>query len=182
MTGSERRKHIVDRIRQSQKPVSGTVLARECQVSRQVIVQDIALIRAAGHDILSTQRGYRLQERRQASRVFQVRHTDAQIEEELFTIVDLGGSVKNVMVDHQVYGRVQAPLLISSRRTASTFLEEIHSGKSSPLKHLTSDYHYHLIQADREDTLDLIQEALREKGFLISVSGEGEAGSIRCDE
>ena len=105
MTGSERRKHIVDRIRQSQKPVSGTVLARECQVSRQVIVQDIALIRAAGHDILSTHRGYRLQERRQASRVFQVRHTDAQIEEELFTIVDLGGSVKNVMVDHQVYGQ-----------------------------------------------------------------------------
>ena len=90
MTGSERRKHIVDRIRQSEKPVSGTALAKECQVCRQVIVQDIALIRAAGYDILSTHRGYRLNEGQQVSRVFQVRHTDAQIEEELFTIVDLG--------------------------------------------------------------------------------------------
>ncbi|MBC5731561.1 transcription repressor NadR [Pseudoflavonifractor hominis] len=181
MTGSERRKHIVDRIRQSEKPVSGTALAKECQVSRQVIVQDIALIRAAGYDILSTHRGYRLNEGQQVSRVFQVRHTDAQIEEELFTIVDLGGRVKNVMVDHQVYGQVRAPLRISSRRTASAFLEEIHSGKSSPLKHLTSDYHYHLIQADSEDTLDLIQEALHEKGFLISVAAEGEEGTACGD-
>ena len=143
--------------------------------------QALALIRAAGYDILSTHRGYRLNEGQQVSRVFQVRHTDAQIEEELFTIVDLGGRVKNVMVDHQVYGQVRAPLRISSRRTASAFLEEIHSGKSSPLKHLTSDYHYHLIQADSEDTLDLIQEALHEKGFLISVAAEGEEGTACGD-
>ena len=58
MTGSERRDQIIKRIQESQVPVSGTQLAKEYEVSRQVIVQDIALIRAAGHKIISTNRGY----------------------------------------------------------------------------------------------------------------------------
>lgn len=167
MTGEDRRNEIVERIRNSETPVSGRALAAAFDVSRQVIVQDIALIRAAGHNILSTNRGYIINEPKAVQRVFKVRHTDDQLEEELNAIVDLGGRVRDVMVNHRVYGRLTADLDISSRRKAAEFLADIRNGKSSPLKNITSDYHYHTIEADSEQTLDMIASMLKEKGFLV---------------
>lgn len=167
MTGCERRANIVRQIQESQSPVSGTKLAELNHVSRQVIVQDIALIRAAGHDIISTHRGYILNEVRKVSDIFKVHHTDEQIEEELNAVVDLGGCVEDVVVHHRVYGRIEAELHVNSRRKVGEFLDDIKSGKSSPLKNITSDYHYHMISADSEETLKLIKDALREKGFLV---------------
>lgn len=167
MTGEDRRNEIVERIRNSETPVSGRALAAAFDVSRQVIVQDIALIRAAGHNILSTNRGYIINEPNAVRRVFKVRHTDDQLEEELNAIVDLGGRVRDVMVNHRVYGRLTADLDISSRRKAAEFLADIRNGKSSPLKNITSDYHYHTIEADSEQTLDMIASMLKEKGFLV---------------
>ncbi len=167
MTGSERRKEILAHIQKNKLPVSGAQLAKMYDVSRQVIVQDIALIRAAGHEILSTNRGYLLQAPLSFSRVFKVHHTDEEVKEELYTIVDLGGEVVNVMVNHKVYGHIVADLHINSRRRAMEFVEDMESGKSSPLKNITSSYHYHLVEADSEETLDLIASALQEKGFLI---------------
>ena len=110
MTGSERRDQIINQIKKSSIPVSGAQLAKEFDVSRQVIVQDIALIRTAGYDIISTNRGYILNTQKAISRVFKVQHTDEQTEEELYEIVDLGGCVENVMVNHRVYGHMAAPL------------------------------------------------------------------------
>ena len=167
MTGSDRRDDIICQIRQSAVPLSGTKLAAMYHVSRQVIVQDIALIRAAGYDIISTNRGYILNTVKSARRVYKVHHTDEQLEDELCMIVDNGGIVKNVMVNHRVYGRIEAELNIDSRRKAAGFIEDIRSGKSSPLKNITSNYHYHTVIADKEETLDLTEELLREKGFLI---------------
>ena len=168
MTGTERREAIVAQIENSRKPVSGSALAKMYEVSRQVIVQDIALIRAAGYDIISTNRGYILSMPQQmVKRVFKVQHTDEQLEEELYSIVDLGGCVENVMVNHRVYGHMEAELGISSRRKAKAFLDDIKSGKSSPLKNITSNYHYHTVTADSEETLDMIEDMLREKRFLI---------------
>lgn len=166
-TGQERREYIINKIKNSDKPVSGKLLAQECDVSRQVIVQDIALIRAAGYDLLSTNRGYILNQPQHVSRVFKVYHTDEQMEEELYAIVDLGGNVVNVMVNHRVYGQMEAKMGIDSRRKAKGFLEDINKGKSSPLNHITSGYHYHKIEADSEETLDLIESILKTKGFLI---------------
>ena len=137
-------------------------------MSRQVIVQDIALIRASGYDIISTNRGYIIQEPLVRERVFKVNHTDEQVEEELYSIIDLGGTVVNVMVNHRVYGHMEAELRINSRRKVEAFMEDIRSGKSSPLKNITSNYHYHKVAADSEETLDLIEEALRQKHFLVS--------------
>ena len=113
MTGTQRREEIVNTIRSSMVPVSGKELAARFDVSRQVIVQDIALIRAAGYDIISTNRGYILNAPSQAERVFKVNHTDEQLEDELCSIVDLGGKIINVMVNHRVYGRMEAPLGIT---------------------------------------------------------------------
>lgn len=168
MTGTERRTKIVELIQNSEKPLSGTALAKQCDVSRQVIVQDIALIRASGYDIISTNRGYIIQESLVRERVFKVNHTDEQLEEELYSIIDLGGTVVNVMVNHRVYGHMEAELRINSRRKVEAFMEDIRSGKSSPLKNITSNYHYHKVAADSEETLDLIEEALRQKHFLVS--------------
>lgn len=167
MTGSERRAGILQQMKNNQEPVSGTKLAAAYQVSRQVIVQDIALLRASGHEIISTNRGYILVRQSSCSRVFMVCHTDEKLEEELTLIVDQGGTVENVMIRHEVYGELEAELGIRSRRDVKRFIDEIHSGKSSPLKNITSNYHYHRVSADSEETLDLIGEALQSHGFLV---------------
>lgn len=167
MTGVERRDLITELIKKSEKPVSGSALASKFNVSRQVIVQDIALIRAAGYDIISTNRGYILSGSKTVSRAFKVKHTDDMIQDELHTIVDLGGAVVNVFVEHRVYGHVEAALSIDSRRKVAEFIKDIKSGKSSPLKNITSDYHFHTIEADSEENLNMIEDALRRKGFLV---------------
>lgn len=169
MTGSDRRAEIVRQIKESKAPVSGQRMALAYGVSRQVIVQDIALLRASGYDIISTNRGYLLNAPRTVSRIFKVQHTDEQLEEELCCIVDLGACVENVMVNHRVYGHMEAPLGINSRRKVAEFLEDIRSGKSSPLKNITSNYHYHNVSADSEETLDMVEQALSERKFLIAV-------------
>lgn len=167
LIGSERRNEILNQMKQSQIPISGAQLAKKYDVSRQVIVQDIALIRAAGHDIIATNRGYMLNISHSVHRVFSVYHTDDEVEEELCTVVDLGGKVVNVMIDHKVYGHMVAELNINSRKKAIAFAEDIRNGNSRPLKNITSNYHAHLIEADSEETLDLIEDALRQKNFLV---------------
>ncbi|HCT92751.1 MAG TPA: DNA-binding transcriptional regulator [Lachnospiraceae bacterium] len=167
MTGQERRQEIVRRIRCAEEPVAARHLAAQFGVSRQVIVQDMALIRALGYEIISTNRGYILNTPKRVDRVYKVRHTDEQLEEELCAIVDMGGRVENVMIHHRVYGQMEAELHIDSRRRVAEFLRDIRSGKSSPLKNITSDYHYHRVTADSEEVLDLIGCELENRGFLI---------------
>lgn len=167
ITGSERRNDIINRIKSSAVPVSGKALAQAYEVSRQVIVQDIALIRASGHNIISTNRGYILNAPHTVSRIFKVQHTDDELENELCSIVDYGGKIINVMINHRVYGHMEAELNITSRRKVMEFMEDIKSGKSSPLKNITSNYHYHKVEADSEETLDMIEEMLRRKGYLV---------------
>lgn len=166
MTGTDRRKRILFLMRESDTPLSGTQLGKETGVSRQVVVQDIALLRTEGHPIVSTAKGYFLDEPKQAVRVMKVYHTDAQVEDELTTIVDLGGSVLDVMVNHRVYGKVTAPLDIKNRRDIKGFVNNLQTGKSTPLLNLTSGYHFHKIAAESEEILDEIEEALREKNYL----------------
>ena len=173
MNGNERRQHIVEQLRASAAPVSGSALARSTNVSRQVIVQDIALLRADGHDIVATNRGYVLREGGASfdvpTRLVKVHHTVDQLEDELTTIVDLGGAVLNVMVNHRVYGQITANLDIRSRRDVTRYLHDIRSGKSTPLMTVTSGYHFHRIAADSEDVLDEIEAALAQKGYLAEV-------------
>ena len=169
MGGQERREQILKILKKSDNPVEGTELEKQLQVSRQVIVQDMALIRANGVEILSTNRGYVIDEERTASRVFKVIHTDGQVEEELNLFVARGGKVEDVFVFHKVYGVIKASMNIKSRRDVKNYMEGISTGKSTNLKNLTSDYHYHTITADDEQTLDMIQEELRQRGFLAKL-------------
>ncbi|OUP50705.1 transcription repressor NadR [Lachnoclostridium sp. An181] len=166
MTGEERRRGILVDIESAQLPISGSALAKKYKVSRQVIVQDIALLRAAKKEIIATTKGYMIKEQEIAVRIFEVEHSDEEIEEELNAIVDLGGVVKDVSVTHEVYGFLQADLHVSSRRDVKMFLLDIRNGKSSPLKNLTSGMHCHTVEAKSEEILDLIENELKEKGYL----------------
>ena len=169
MTGEERRNELLNTISESVAPISGATLAKKYQVSRQVIVQDMALIRANGLDIISTNRGYILQDLKSASRVFKVVHTDEQAEEELNLFVDFGGKVEDVFVYHKVYGVIKVAMNIKSRRDVQKYMDDLSGGKSKTLKNITSDYHYHTITAEDEHILDMIQNELGKRGFLAKL-------------
>jgi len=167
MNGEMRRQKILESIKSSPQPLSGAELAKQFQVSRQVIVQDIALLRVARHDIVSTNRGYILNIPRMLQRVFKVLHGEDDIVDELHTIVDQGGKIVDVFVNHKVYGKIRAEMLIRSRRDVGEFMKDIHSGKSAPLMNITSGYHYHTVEAEVQDVLNLVENALKEKNYLV---------------
>lgn len=170
VNGAERREEILKLLKNSDKPIAGMELARRLGVSRQIIVQDMALIRANGTQIVSTNRGYFVSDQSNVyRRVFKVIHTDAQVEEELNLFVDHGGKVEDVFVFHKVYGVIKAEMNIRSRQDVKRYMDEISSGKSTNLKNLTSDYHYHTILAEDVQTLDLIQEELGKRHFLAQL-------------
>ena len=149
--------------------MSGVALAKQLDVSRQVIVQDIALIRAADYDIYSTNRGYVIKSEKEHTRIVKVKHAESDVETELNAIVDMGGWVKDVFVYHKVYGVLRADMNIKSRMDIRRYMEEIATGKSSLLKNVTSGYHYHTIRAESKEILDIIQEKLQKAGFLAKL-------------
>lgn len=167
MTGEERRKSIIEYIKSCDKPVSGAKLALMYGVSRQVVVQDMALLRASGCGIMSTARGYIANDDSQITRVIHVKHSDEEIEAELNAIVDMGGKVIDVFIEHNIYGHIRAELMLSSRRDVKVFMNGIATGESKPLKNLTDGTHYHTISAKSEADLDVIEEELRKMNYLL---------------
>lgn len=167
MRAEDRRRKIILRLIEDNKPISGTLLADEFCVSRQIIVQDIALLKASGYDIISTHYGYVLQKSPFVERVIKIYHTKDQTETELTTIVEMGGTVADVFVWHRVYGKMKAELNISSKYHINKFMDGIRSGISSELMNITGGYHYHTIRADSEKTIDAIVSRLKEKNLVI---------------
>lgn len=166
MNGEKRREKILEQIKGSVFPISGSWMANFHKVSRQVIVQDIALLRAQKHDVISTSSGYMLRNPSKLQRLFHVIHDDESILDELFTIVDLGGQIINVQIEHPAYGSFGAELNVRSRKDAEKLMESISSGRSRPLKNLTQNRHSHLVEAETEEDLDMIENELRRKGYL----------------
>ena len=166
MKAQERRKSIVNILLSEDRPVPGGELSEKCGVSRQIIVQDIAVLKGQGFDILSTHNGYVIQKSPLKERVFKVKHSTEQTEDELSTIVELGGTVVDVFVWHKVYGKMVAPLNIFSSLQIKQFIEGVRTGKSTELMNITGGYHYHTVRAEKEDILDRIAEVLSEKGYI----------------
>ena len=169
MSGEKRRENLLKILRESEEPVYGTKLAENFQVSRQVIVQDIALLRAKNHQILSTHKGYILQEKGHLQRVFKVKHSEEKLLDELNLIVDLGGQIEDVFVYHKLYGVIRVEMNVKSRKDAKKYVEGIYGGVSVPLEQITSEYHYHTVTADSKETLDEIQEELQKQGYLVAL-------------
>ena len=144
--GDIRREKIIEIMSNQKEPVSGSDLAKKFGVSRQVIVQDIALLRAEDKKILSTYRGYVLdresEKKRKCIRVFCVCHSTKDTQDELQTIVDYGGHVLDVAVDHPLYGQIRADLIINNRLDVAEFVDRMNRYNAQPLKVLTGDYHF----------------------------------------
>ena len=166
MKAELRRKELSTILQSSKKAVSGGELSKILGVSRQIIVQDIAILKASGYDILSTHNGYVVQKSPTFERVFKVKHTTDQTEDELKTVVELGGTVVDVFVWHKVYGKIEAPINIFSVYQIEKFIEGIRSGKSVELMHLTGGYHYHTVRAESEKVLNKIAEELQNKNYI----------------
>lgn len=166
MKVTERRMAIVNLLLASKTPVSGGELAEKFNVSRQIIVQDITVLKGLGYEIFSTHHGYVLQKSPLVERVYKLKHTTEQTEDELNSIVDLGGTVVDVFVWHKVYGKISATLNIFSRLHVKQFLEGVRTGKSSELMNITGGYHYHTVRAESEEILDKIGKALTEKNYI----------------
>lgn len=170
MEGDSRREKIIEMLNCSSEPLSGTALAKKLKVSRQVIVQDIALLRAYNKNILSTNKGYILYQSAGGDKVFKrtvaVKHTDDQMRDELYTIVDCGVRVLDVVVEHEVYGQITVDLFLRSRQDVDDFIRKIEKSKAQPLKALTNGEHFHTIEADSEGAFMKVEEGLRAKGYL----------------
>lgn len=170
METKKRRKEIINILSNSSTPLTGKELARHFRVSRQVIVQDIAILRASGEPIIATLQGYIIPEEQKGAScrsVVACRHNREQIEEEIGIIVDLGGKVIDVIVGHPVYGELKGSLMIASRRDLNAFLEMLTKTRSSPLSLLTGGVHLHTLEAPDQKIMEEIIEELKRAGFLI---------------
>lgn len=172
MEGDERRKRILEILHDEKQPITGTELAGLLGVSRQIIVQDIALLRASDKNILSTNKGYILFAEKLNSnrkkRSYKVKHKDEAILDELNTIVDFGGRILDVVVEHDIYGQIAVDLIINSRADAEVFVKDVMKYQTKPLNNLTHGIHFHTVEADTEKILDQIEKELNRKGYLIN--------------
>lgn len=169
MNGKDRRKKILEILKSEAAPLSGTELAKRLNVSRQVVVQDIALLRADNRSIIATNKGYLFFHEgggKKSRRSFCVCHRDEDILDEFYTIVDCGGRVLDVVVEHEIYGQIAVDLIINNREDALSFVEKSRDKNTKPLNILTNGIHYHTVEADSGEILDKIEERLKRLGFL----------------
>lgn len=167
MKAEERRKEIINLLLAAKNPISGSELAEQFNVSRQIIVQDISILKTLGYEIFSTHYGYIARPSSHIQKSFKLRHTKEQTEDELNTIVDLGGSIVEVFVCHKAYGKVSVNLNICTRMHVKQFIENVRTGKSSELMDITGGYHYHTVRTESEEALNKIHDALKQKGYLV---------------
>ncbi len=174
MDGDKRRELILGCLNETSVPISGTYLSKELKVSRQIIVQDVALLRAAGYDILATARGYILNKDASVmkKRVLLVKHTHTELEDELNTIIDNGGRVRDVIIAHPIYGELVGDLMLKNRRDIKQFVEKVNQSDAAPLMQLTKGVHMHTIEAGSEEELNIIEEELHKKGYMKNTTLE----------
>lgn len=168
MEAASRRQAILDRLRSADRPVSASALAAGLNVSRQIIVGDIALLRAGGAEISATPRGYVLPRATDGiTRTIACRHTLAQTGQELNILVDNGCTVLDVIVEHPVYGQLTGQLQISSRYDVEQFLARIRDSDAAPLSMLTGGLHLHTLCCPNEDAYTRACAALKAAGLLL---------------
>lgn len=168
----ERRNGLLQRLKNSHQAVTGSELAEEFSVSRQVIVQDIALLRARGEKIVATSQGYFYEDNIgiQSYRAsIACRHDDdAELRDELTTIVNFGGRIVDVKVEHPIYGELSGNLMISNLEDVDNFIENFNLNETSLLSELTDGVHLHTIEVVNKQVFNLIKDKLKEKGYLLS--------------
>lgn len=172
MTSKERQSLIIKTLKQAEKPITGSEFAKLTNVSRQVIVQDVSLLKAKNEPIVSTSQGYiyihpNKKEMEQA--IIVCKHTPQQTREELYIIVDHGVTLKDVTIEHQVYGDLTGSMHVNNRKDADNFLKKIEETQSSYLASLTNGIHLHTLEANSIEKIEAACQALKEANILISM-------------
>lgn len=171
MNTNERRKKILQTLKQTQIPLTGSELSNIYKVSRQIIVGDITVLRASGYNIYATPRGYILPQDSKINQELAIiccKHTDDNLQQELEIIVDNGGKIRDVIVEHPLYGEIRVNLFINSRRDIQLFLQKKSETKATALMSITNGIHYHTIEIPDLETLNLIKTELTKFRILIA--------------
>lgn len=165
----ERRRRIIAWLRGHGAPIRGGELAKRFRVSRQCLVQDVAILRAGGEQILATPRGYRLPEEPNHAHqaILACRHNPERTEEELEILVDHGVKILDVIVEHPLYGELRGSLMIESRADVQDFLRQVKAMHASLLSTLTDGVHLHTVEASRPEMISRAKQRLRARGFLL---------------
>ena len=169
MNNEQRKIKILERLKSSSSPISASAFAKEFSVTRQIIVADIALLRASGYPIRAEHKGYVLEavENGGIIKRIVVKHGENELKDELYAIVDNGGRVIDVIVEHSIYGQISAELNLSSRYDVDTFVKKVSDERITPLSLLTDGLHIHTISVKDEQAFDRIVKQLTELKVLI---------------
>ncbi|MEH7417141.1 transcription repressor NadR [Neobacillus drentensis] len=169
--GEERRSYILQQLKDSPEPLTGSELAARTNVSRQVIVGDITLLKAKNEPIIATSQGYIYLKSSTGNPIFErtiaCKHTPENTEKELNLLVDHGVLVKDVKIEHSVYGDLTASIMVSNRHEVKQFMENIKNSKAALLSELTGGFHLHTISASSNQILDQAELALKAEGYII---------------
>ncbi len=171
MSGEERRQFIIKTLKKAEDPIPGAQLGHQTEVSRQVIVGDVNLLKATGEPIVATSRGY-LYIHPQAKptkieKVIACIHSSDQAEEELNILVDHGLTVKDVKIEHPVYGDLTASIMVSNRNEVKKFIEHIRETSAPLLSELTEGIHLHTVLATEQQQIDNAEQALKKAKILV---------------
>ena len=170
MTSTERRRQVYEILQAANGPISATTLASQCAVTRQVIVGDVALLRAEGRNIAATPRGYVIPgEAAGLTRCIACLHSLDGTRAELNAIVDCGCTVLDVIVEHPVYGQITAALHLRSRYDVEQFIARMRDSSAAPLSALTEGIHLHTLSCPSEDAFIHLKEKLNDLGVLLPV-------------
>ena len=173
MRSEQRRQALLDILKQNTQPISAAALAARFDVSRQVIVGDVALLRSAGEQISATPRGYVMGHKASGlMRQLAVKHGPAELEAELNAIVDHGCTVVDVIVEHPVYGQLTGSLQLSSRYDVSQFMNRCSTFAAHPLSNLTGGIHLHTLICPDEAAFERVKDALHQQGMLLEDQGD----------
>ncbi|MCY6485846.1 transcription repressor NadR [Clostridium aestuarii] len=169
MSSKDRREYIKELLNKSESPKKGQELAESLGVTRQVIVKDIAILRAAGSNIIATPEGYYMPkaEKNNMEKILALSHSKQDIEDELKSIIKYGGIIKDVIVEHPVYGEIKAMLMIKTLYDVQNFINKVKKYDAAPLLALTRGIHLHTIEVESEENLNNIIVELKEKGYII---------------
>lgn len=168
MSAINRRISILKQLKESDKAIKGVLLASKYNVTRQIIVKDIAILRAEGNLIIATPDGYILNKQNEGIRkIIAVSHNEDRLVEELDIIIKYGGTIEDVIVEHPIYGEIKGLLMISSLHDLNNFISKYKANEAKLLSLLTNGVHIHTIITDNEESMNLILKELKEKGFII---------------
>lgn len=169
MRSIERRTSITKLLNNINRPIKGVELANKFNVTRQVIVKDIAILRAEGNRIIATPDGYILNiENERVKSIVAVNHQSDRLNEELAIVIKYGGIIEDVIVEHPLYGEIKANLRIKTLNDLNKFIENFKDKNAKPLSVITNGVHLHTISTERESDIECIKKELKEKGFLLS--------------